>query len=124
MEKFLHYNGFPVIKFFLNVSKEEQAKRLIDRIEKLEKNWKFAESDVKEREFWDDYHDAYEECINETATDKAPWYVIPADDKKNMRLIVGRIIIEELKKLPIKKPETDADRFDELQKLIPIIQAQ
>ncbi len=124
MEKFLHYNGFPVIKFFLNVSKDEQAKRLIDRIEKLEKNWKFAESDVKEREFWDDYHDAYEECINETATDKAPWYVIPADDKKNMRLIVGRIIIEELKKLPIKKPETDADRFKELQKLIPIIQAQ
>ncbi len=124
MEKFLHHNGFPTVKFFLNVSKEEQADRLIARIEDPEKNWKFEEGDVKEREFWDDYQAAYEECINETATDKAPWYVIPADDKKNMRLIVGRIIIEELKKLPIEEPESDDDRFKELQKLIAVIRAQ
>ena len=124
METFLYRNGFPTVKFFLNVSKKEQADRLIDRIEEADKNWKFEEGDVKEREFWDDYQDAYEACINETATDKAPWYVIPADDKKNMRLIVGRIIIEHLKDLPIKEPEADEDRFEQLQKLIPIIKAQ
>ena len=90
MEKFLDRNGFPVIKFYLHVSKKEQADRLIARIEDPEKNWKFQESDVKEREFWDDYQDAYEDCITETATDNAPWYVIPADDKKNMRLMVGK----------------------------------
>ncbi|UFH57342.1 PPK2 family polyphosphate kinase [Spirosoma sp. KNUC1025] len=124
MEKFLYHNGFPTIKFYLHVSKKEQADRLIARIEDPEKNWKFEEGDVKERDFWDDYQDAYETCINETATEKCPWYVIPADDKKNMRLIVGRIVIEELKKLPIAEPQPDDKRFKELQKLIPIIQAQ
>ena len=124
MEKFLHHNGFPVVKFFLHVSKEEQADRLIARITNPEKNWKFEEGDVKEREFWSDYQKAYEDAINETATDNAPWYVIPADDKKNMRLLVGRIIIDELQKLPIKEPEPDEQRFKELQNLIPIIQAQ
>ncbi|WP_080059588.1 PPK2 family polyphosphate kinase [Spirosoma aerolatum] len=124
METFLHRNGFPTIKFYLHVSKKEQADRLIARIEDIEKNWKFEEGDVKERDFWDDYQDAYETCINETATDKAPWYVIPADDKKNMRLLVGRIIIDELKKLPIENPEPDEKRFKELQKLIAVIKAQ
>lgn len=124
METFLYRNGFPTVKFYLHVSKQEQADRLIARIKDAKKNWKFEEGDVKEREFWDDYQDAYEEVINETATDKAPWYVIPADDKKNMRLMVGRIIIEELKKLPIADPEPDEKRFKELQKLIPVIQGQ
>ena len=124
MEAYLYRNGFPTIKFYLHVSKEEQADRLIARIEDIEKNWKFEEGDVKERDFWDDYQDAYETCVNETATDKSPWYVIPADDKKNMRLIVGRIIIDELKKLPIADPKSDEDRFNELQKLIPVIQSQ
>lgn len=124
METFLHRNGFPTVKFYLHVSKQEQADRLIARIEDVEKNWKFEEGDVKEREFWDDYQEAYETCINETATDKAPWYVIPADDKKNMRLLVGRIIIDELKKLPIENPEPDEKRFKELQKLISVIKAQ
>lgn len=124
METYLYRNGFPTVKFYLHVSKEEQADRLIARIEDIEKNWKFEEGDVKERGFWDDYQDAYETCINETATDKAPWYVIPADDKKNMRLIVGRIIIEELKKLPIADPKADESRFNELQRLIPVIQGQ
>ncbi|MFD2573726.1 PPK2 family polyphosphate kinase [Spirosoma soli] len=124
MEKFLHHNGFPTIKFFLHVSKEEQADRLIARIEDPAKNWKFDEGDVKERNFWDDYQKAYEDAINETATDRAPWYVIPADDKKNMRLLVGSILIEELKKLPIAEPEPNKERFDELQKLIPVIKAQ
>ncbi|WP_460910509.1 PPK2 family polyphosphate kinase [Spirosoma areae] len=124
METFLYRNGFPTVKFYLHVSKEEQADRLIARIEDTEKNWKFEEGDVKERDFWDNYQEAYETCINETATDKCPWYVIPADDKKNMRLLVGRIIIEELKKLPIAEPEPDEKRFKALQKLIPIIRAQ
>ncbi|WP_020596340.1 PPK2 family polyphosphate kinase [Spirosoma panaciterrae] len=124
METFLHRNGFPTVKFYLHVSKQEQADRLIARIEDVEKNWKFEEGDVKERDFWDDYQEAYETCINETATDKAPWYVIPADDKKNMRLLVGRIIIDELKKLPIENPEPDEKRFKELQKLISVIKAQ
>ncbi|MVM39750.1 polyphosphate kinase 2 family protein [Spirosoma sp. HMF3257] len=124
METFLYRNGFPTVKFYLHVSKKEQAERLIERIKDQEKNWKFQEGDVKERDFWDDYQDAYETCINETATDNAPWYVIPADDKKNMRLLVGRIIIDELKKLPIANPEPDDKRFKELQKLIAVIQAQ
>ncbi|GAB4009190.1 polyphosphate kinase 2 family protein [Spirosoma migulaei] len=124
METFLYRNGFPTIKFYLHVSKKEQAERLIERIKDQEKNWKFQEGDVKERDFWDDYQDAYETCIAETATDNAPWYIIPADDKKNMRLLVGQIIIDELKKLPIATPEPDDKRFKELQKLIPVIQAQ
>ncbi|MVM32274.1 polyphosphate kinase 2 family protein [Spirosoma sp. HMF4905] len=124
MESFLYRNGFPTVKFYLHVSKEEQADRLIARIKDQEKNWKFEEGDVKERNFWDDYQDAYETCINETATDNSPWYVIPADDKKNMRLLVGRVIIDELKKLPISNPEPDEKRFKELQKLIAVIQAQ
>lgn len=120
MEKHLARNGFPTIKFFLNVSKKEQAKRLIARIENPEKNWKFDEQDVEERAFWDDYQAAFEDAINETATKNAPWYVVPADDKKNMRLIVGRILIEELKKLNISdEVKPDKARFNELQKLIP-----
>lgn len=124
MEKYLHQNGFLTIKFYLHVSKKEQADRLIARIEDPDKNWKFEEGDVKEREFWDDYQDAYETCINETATENSPWYVIPADDKKNMRLLVGRVLIDELKKLPIAEPKPDNDRFKELQKLIPVIRGQ
>ena len=124
MEKFLYRNGFPTIKFYLHVSKKEQANRLIARIEDPEKNWKFQEGDVTERDFWDDYQNAYEEAINETAASNAPWYVVPADDKKNMRLIVGRIVIDELKKLPIAEPEPDDTRFKKLQKLVPVIKAQ
>ncbi|MGF7216657.1 PPK2 family polyphosphate:nucleotide phosphotransferase [Spirosoma lacussanchae] len=124
VEKFLHHNGFVTLKFYLHVSKDEQADRLIARIEDAEKNWKFDEGDVKERGYWDEYQQAYEEAINETATQHAPWFVIPADDKKNMRLLVGRIIIEELKKLPIKEPKPDKKRFEELQKLIPVIRGQ
>ena len=124
MEKFLHRNGFPTVKFFLHVSKKEQADRLIARIEAPEKNWKFQESDVTERGFWDEYQDAYEMAINETATDNSPWYVIPADDKKNMRLLVGQIVIDELKKLPVAEPEPDDARFEKLQELISVIQGQ
>ena len=124
MEKFLHRNGFPTVKFFLHVSKKEQADRLIARIKDPAKNWKFDEGDVKERDFWDAYQTAYETAINETATDHAPWYIIPADDKKNMRLLVGRILIKELEKLAIKDAQPDETRFEALQKLIPVIEKQ
>lgn len=124
MEKYLYQNGFPTVKFFLHVSKDEQADRLIARIQDLEKNWKFDEGDVKERNFWKEYQQAYEDTINKTARKRAPWYVIPADDKKNMRLLVGRVIIEELKKIPMDNVKPDKDRFDELQKLIDVIRKQ
>lgn len=123
-EKHLYRNGFPVIKFFLHVSKEEQADRLIKRIENPEKHWKFDEGDVKERGFWNEYMVAFEEAINETATANAPWYVIPADDKKNMRLMVSRIVLNELKKLPIHKPEVNEERSAALKKLIKVIKEQ
>ena len=119
MEKHLYRNGFPTVKFFLYVSKKEQGKRLAERIKDPAKNWKFSEQDLVERQSWGDYQDAYEKAINETATKNCPWYVVPADDKKNMRLIVGRILIEELKKLPIKDPKPDQARFEHLQTLLP-----
>ena len=123
-EKYLYRNGIRVVKFFLHVSKEEQADRLIERIQDPAKNWKFEEGDVTEREYWQEYQQAFEDCINETATPKCPWYVIPADDKKNMRLIVGKIIGEEMKKLGMSYPETSAERAEELQKYIEIIREQ
>jgi PPK2 family polyphosphate:nucleotide phosphotransferase len=124
MEKHLHQEGFLTVKFFLNVSKEEQAKRLIERITDPAKNWKFDEQDVKERAHWNDYMAAFEDVINETATDYAPWYVVPADDKKTTRLLVGQILIDELKKLPIAEPVPNPTRFAELQKLISVIENQ
>ncbi len=123
-EKYLYHNGIRVIKFFLNVSQKEQGKQLIERIEDPSKNWKFEEGDIKERAFWHQYMDAYEDAINATATEKAPWYVIPADDKKNMRLIVGQILIEELKNMKMSFPETTPERQAALKKLITTIREQ
>lgn len=123
-EDYLHHNGIRVVKFFLNVSKKEQADRLIERIDDPAKNWKFEEGDVKERNYWDDYQQAYEDCINATATKNAPWFVIPADDKKNMRLMVGNIIASELKKMDIKYPEANEERHAELQRYVEVIKSQ
>jgi PPK2 family polyphosphate:nucleotide phosphotransferase len=124
LEKYLHRNGIRVIKFFLNVSKKEQAERLIERIEDPNKNWKFEEQDVKVRDKWNEYMKAYQDAINATATKKSPWFVVPADDKKNTRLIVGSIIVEELKKMDMDYPEVSPERAEELQRFIKIIQAQ
>ena len=124
MEKYLHHNGIRVVKFFLNVSKEEQAERLIERIEDPSKNWKFEEQDVKVREQWDEYMKAYEDCINETASKKAPWFVVPADDKKNLRLTVGKIIVEELKKMDMSYPDSSPERASELHHFIDVINGQ
>ncbi|TAE37958.1 MAG: polyphosphate kinase 2 family protein [Runella slithyformis] len=123
-EAYLHNNGIRVVKIFLNISKQEQGERLIERIEDTTKNWKFDEQDIKERAYWNDYQAAYEAAINATATTKAPWYVVPADDKKNMRLMVAKIITEELKKLDMAYPASTPERQAELQKLIEIIQKQ
>ncbi len=123
-EKYLYRNGIRVMKIFLNVSKKEQAERLIERIEDPSKNWKFEEGDVKERGFWNEYMDAYETCINKTASKQAPWYVVPADDKKNARLIVGKLIAEELQKMNLSYPAVDEKRSQELQHFIDLINKQ
>lgn len=123
-ENYLTNNGIKVIKFFLNVSKEEQGNRLIERIENINKNWKFEEGDVKERGFWGQYQDAYEEMVNKTSTENNPWYVIPADDKKNMRLIVAKVVAENLKTFNMQYPQPDEARKATLMGLIDVIKKQ
>ena len=123
-ENYLQNNGIVVVKFFLNVSKEEQGRRLIDRINKPGKNWKFEEGDIKERGHWDDYQQAYQDLINATSTERSPWYIIPADDKKNMQLVVAQTIKEALEALPINYPEADEARQMELKQFIEIIEGQ
>ena len=113
-EKHLHRNGTRIIKFFLHVSKDEQKRRFLDRIENPEKNWKFSAADIEERKFWDDYRYAYEECLSNTSTDHSPWYVIPADDKLNARLIISEVIINALKELDMQYPITDDAKKAEL----------
>ncbi|WP_425399553.1 polyphosphate kinase 2 family protein [Aeoliella sp.] len=114
-ERQLWRSGTRVIKFFLNLSRDEQRDRFIARIDEPEKNWKFSEGDVSERQHWDAYQKAYEEAINATAAKHAPWYVIPADDKRNMRLIVAQVVLEELKSLDMHYPEVSDARRAELQ---------
>jgi len=113
-EAHLVRNGTRVLKFFLNVSKEEQLARFVSRIDETEKNWKFNEGDVKERKFWDQYQVAYEEAINATATPEAPWFVIPADSKKNMRLMIAGVIRDEMKSMGLSYPEVSDERRAEL----------
>ena len=114
-ETHLHRNGTRIIKFFLHLSKEEQAERFRDRIDEPDKNWKFSEADVRERERWDEYMQAYEACLSATSTAHAPWYVVPADVKKNARLIVSQIILDTMKELGMSYPTVDKARLKELQ---------
>jgi len=114
LEKHLHRNGTRIIKFFLHLSKEEQRKRFIDRIDKPEKNWKFSLADIEERKFWTHYMRAYEQCLSATSTEHAPWYVVPADDKLNTRLIVSRILLDTVEGLQLRYPKTTAARRREL----------
>ena len=104
-EAYCDRNGIRIVKFFLHVSKEEQKKRFLARIDTPSKNWKFEEGDVKERGHWDEYMEAYEDAIRATGTDECPWYVVPADDKKNMRLIVSAAILKEMQSMKLKYPE-------------------
>ncbi|MGI9240980.1 MAG: PPK2 family polyphosphate kinase [Verrucomicrobiales bacterium] len=113
MEKHLFHNGTHTLKFFLNISKQEQARRFLRRIDKPSKNWKFSAGDVEERGYWDDYQKAYQKCIEETATPDSPWCIIPADDKMNMRLIVSTLIRDKICSLDTKYPKlTDSQRED------------
>jgi PPK2 family polyphosphate:nucleotide phosphotransferase len=117
LERHLHENGTRIIKFFLHLSKEEQRKRFLARIDEPDKNWKFSAADIAERGFWKQYMKAYEKCLSATSTRDAPWYVVPADDKENARLIVSRIVLDTLEELKMTYPKTSAKRRRELQSI-------
>jgi PPK2 family polyphosphate:nucleotide phosphotransferase len=117
LEKHLHRNGTRIIKFFLHLSKEEQRKRFLMRIDVLEKSWKFSLTDIEERKQWKHYMKAYEACLNATSTTTAPWYIVPADDKENARLIVSHVVLATLKQLRMTYPKPDNDRRKELRSI-------
>ena len=117
LEGHLHRNGTRIIKFFLHLSPEEQCKRFLDRIDEPEKNWKFSLADIEERQYWQQYMKAYESCLGASSTKASPWYVVPADSKKNARLIVSTIILDTLKGLKMRYPATSAKRRGELMKI-------
>jgi len=115
LEAHLHRNGTQIIKFFLHLSKKEQAKRFLERIDEPDKNWKFSASDIHERKYWKDYMRAYGHCLAETSTYDAPWYSVPADDKENARLIVSQILMDALDELKMAYPRSTPKRRRELQ---------
>ena len=117
LEKHLHRNGTRIIKVFLHLSKDEQRKRFLERIDEADKNWKFSLADIHERKYWKQYMKAYEACLNATSTDHAPWYVVPADDKENARLIVSQIVLDALNGLKMTYPKTTAKRRRELRSI-------
>jgi len=117
LEEHLHRNGTRIIKFFLHLSKAEQRKRFLERIDEPDKNWKFSLADIHERKYWPHYMEAYEDCLNATSTHHAPWHVIPADDKDNARLIVSRIVLDALDSLNLAFPKTTAKRRRELESI-------
>jgi PPK2 family polyphosphate:nucleotide phosphotransferase len=114
MEHHLHINSTRTVKIFLHISKDEQRKRFLARIEEPDKNWKFSAADIHERKYWGKYMKAFEECLNATSTHESPWYVVPADDKENARLIVSAIVLDALKGLKMAYPKTTAKRHAEL----------
>ncbi len=114
LEDHLHRNGTRILKFFLHLSKDEQKKRFLKRIDDPEKNWKFSADDIKERKYWKQYMTAYEECLGATSTHTAPWYIVPADDKENTGLIISRIMLDALKGLKMAYPKTSPERRREL----------
>jgi PPK2 family polyphosphate:nucleotide phosphotransferase len=117
LESHLYRNGTRTIKIFLHLSQEEQRKRFLKRIDQSDRNWKFSLADIHERKFWKQYMEAYETCLNATSTHQAPWYAVPADDKENARLIVGRILLDTLESLKMAYPKTTAKRRAELQSI-------
>jgi PPK2 family polyphosphate:nucleotide phosphotransferase len=116
-EAHLHANGTRVVKFFLHLSKDEQRKRFLERIEEPEKHWKFSVGDIEERKYWDRYMEAYEACLQATSTKTSPWYVVPADDKKNARLIISSAILSTLKTLKMSYPRLGIQRREELKEI-------
>ena len=117
LEEHLHRNGTRIVKVFLHLSKDEQRKRFLERIDEADKNWKFSLADIHERKYWKQYMKAYEACLSVTSTDHAPWYVVPADDKENARLIVSRIVIDAFKELKMAYPKTTPKRRRELESI-------
>lgn len=117
LERHLHANGTRIVKFFLHLSKDEQRLRFLSRIDEPEKNWKFSTADIEERKFWKQYMTAYEACLSATSTSASPWYVVPADDKENARLIVSQIVLDTFDDLELAYPEVSEDRRRELQSI-------
>jgi polyphosphate kinase 2 (PPK2 family) len=117
LEKHLYRNGTRIIKVYLHLSKDEQRKRFLERIDEPHKNWKFSVADIEERKFWKLYMSAYEDCLIATSTPEAPWYIVPADDKGNARLIVSQIILDTLNGLEMAYPEVSDKRRQELQSI-------
>lgn len=113
-EKYLWENSIRVVKIFLNVSKDEQARRFISRIDTPKKNWKFSSGDIDERAFWDEYMEAYEACINRTASKNAPWYVVPADHKWYARLVISRIVVNELENMNLEWPVLNEEEIKKI----------
>ena len=114
-EKHLHSNGTRIVKFFLHLSKEEQRKRLLKRIDTPKKNWKFSLADIEERKFWDKYMQVYEDCLSTTSTSHSPWYVVPADDKDNTHMIISQIILDTLNGLEMNYPKVSSKQKKDLQ---------
>ena len=114
LENHLYRNGTRIVKIFLHLSQDEQRKRFLERIDESEKNWKFSLADIHERKYWKDYKKAYEACLSATSTDHAPWYIVPADDKENARLIVSAIVLDVLNGLKMAYPKTTSQRRAEL----------
>jgi PPK2 family polyphosphate:nucleotide phosphotransferase len=114
LERHLYVNGTRVIKFYLHISKNEQRKRFLQRIDEPQKNWKFSLADVEERKFWKEYMEAYADCLGATSTREAPWYIVPADDKQSARLIVSQIVVDTLEELKMTFPKSSAERRREL----------
>ncbi len=117
LERHLHRNGTQIVKIFLHLSRDEQRKRFLERIDEPAKNWKFSLSDAHERKYWSQYMEAYEDCLNATSTHHAPWYVVPADDKDNARLIVSQIVLDVLGGLKMAYPKTTPKRRRELESI-------
>ncbi|WP_273209150.1 ADP-polyphosphate phosphotransferase [Marinobacter subterrani] len=117
MEAHLHRSGTRISKFFLHLSKDEQRQRFLARIDEADKNWKFSLADSEERKFWDDYMRVYEACLGATSTEDAPWYVVPADDKKNARLIIAQIILDTFNSLKMAYPKITPERRRELKEI-------
>jgi len=117
LESHLYRNATRTIKVFLHLSQEEQRKRFLERIDEPDKNWKFSLADIHERKYWKHYMEAYEDCLNATSTHHAPWYVVPADDKENARLIVSQIVLDALNELKMAYPKTTPKRWRELKSI-------
>jgi polyphosphate kinase 2 (PPK2 family) len=117
LESHLYRNGTRTVKVFLHLSQEEQRKRFLERIDEPDKNWKFSLADIHERKYWKQYMKAYEACLSATSTHHAPWFVVPADDKENARLIVSQIVLDALHELKMAYPKTTAKRRRELKSI-------